>query len=644
MFSEIKGFPQLKNLVKNAAVLLVFFSLVTQPLIAQEQSNFTQFYLNPYLLNSSYAGMDGQPSVSLLYRRQWMTIDGGPSITNVSLHAPLKTRLSAGVNINNDSRGFFNSSTLLFTVAYHIPLYDHGFMRFGLSAGGSWNTVDLSKLEAVNDPALSNILDNNASLAGNAGVSFYHKTFNIGIALPTLFSPAYVTEDAFNVKEVKPFQALLIHASNRFYFNNNKNIFEPYLIYHLNTGLPEQLELAGIFHLNHMVWAGASYKQDFGISALGGIKLQNALAIGASYSIKQSGLDELNSPSFEVSLSYLFGKRKRDAAVYSFVNAEKVKERSQGAASRQKQIEAEQKRRAEVARVKEEQQKAAAEQQKEKERIAAEAAQQKEKERIAAEAQQKDKEGILAKEHEQATIARSEEQKKQTQAELEAQAKMKEEADVKQSVAADKLRQAEADKQKRILAEQEAATIAEQKRLEEEANIRNIEARAQQEREAKEKAEALAMKEKNSQEEQQKMVQEETRQEPDVPVDTLTKSEVLEGGAKGKQADVAEPSRASETPYKGIKHEIVKRGNHPQELSVSEYVVVGQFKSIDNAKHFAGGLRSLGLNTQVGHVTQKNQWYVYVFKTSDTQQARAEHERVSKVFLLRDAWVLTVEP
>jgi len=336
-----------------------------------------------------------------------------------------------------------------------------------------------------------------------------------------------------------------------------------------------------------MVWAGASYKQDFGISALGGVKLQNALAIGASYSIQQSGLDELNSPSFEVSLSYLFGKRKRDAAVYSFVNTEKVKERSQGAASRQaaarqKQIEAEQKRREEVARVKEE--------------------------------QQKDKEGILANEHEQATVARSEEQKKHAQAALKAQAGIKEEADVKKSIEADKLGQAEADKQKRILAEQEAAAIAEQKSLEEEANIRNTEARAQ-EREAKARE-----------------------------TGTDVRPQVEQGSLQKQVAVVREPAHASEAPSRAVRHEIVKSGNHPQELEVAEYVVVGVFRSIENAKHFSDGLRTLGFNAQVGHVSQKNQWYAYVFKASDTQRTRAEHARISKTLQLRDAWLLTVEP
>ena len=93
-----------------------------------------------------------------------------------------------------------------------------------------------------------------------------------------------------------------------------------------------------------------------------------------------------------------------------------------------------------------------------------------------------------------------------------------------------------------------------------------------------------------------------------------------------------------------VRHEVVKRGDHPDELAASEYVIVGVFKSLANAKHFSDGLRSLNFNTRHGYLTPKELWYVYILKTNDIDRARAEQARVSKLFLLRDAWLLTVEP
>jgi type IX secretion system PorP/SprF family membrane protein len=324
---------------------------------AQDQTNFTQFYLNPYLINASYAGIDGQASVSLLYRNQWSTINGGPRISNLSLHVPVNKRTSVGFSVTNDKKGLLDNSALLLTFGYNVPLEDHAFLRFGISGGGSWNTVDLQKLEGINDPAMSNLLNNNASLAGNAGISIHLKSFHAGVSLPVLFEPSYVSTDAFSVTEVKPFESLILHVSNRFYFNKNKNVFEPYAVYRMVSGLPPQFEVAGIVHLNHVIWAGGSYKQDFGISALGGIKVKNILAIGGSYSLKNSGMNELNSPSYEISLGYLLGKHKKDAPVYSFVNTVKEKKKkgtgksaSEMIAEKHRQDELARKKREELAR------------------------------------------------------------------------------------------------------------------------------------------------------------------------------------------------------------------------------------------------------------------------------------------------------
>lgn len=295
---------------------------------AQDQTNFTQFYVNPYLYNPSYAGIDGQPALSIIYRKQWMTIDGGPTIANFSLQGPITPRASWGLSVTNDSKGLLNNSSLLLTFGYNIPLAEHSFIRFGISAGGAWNMVDMAKLESIStDPALEHVLDNNASLAGNAGISFHIKSFQLGASMPTIFAPSYFSADAFSVTEIKPFESLIINASNRVYFGDDKFVFEPYALYRMNADLPPQFEVAGVLHLNHVVWLGGSYKEDFGISALAGIKVKNALAIGGSYSLQNSGTNELNSPSFEVSLTYLLGKRKKDAPLYSFVNTVKEKEK-----------------------------------------------------------------------------------------------------------------------------------------------------------------------------------------------------------------------------------------------------------------------------------------------------------------------------
>ena len=320
-YSFIAAFLPLMRRSFWSGVILVF---IASSASAQDQTNFTQFYVNPYLYNPSYVGIDGQSALSIIYRKQWMTIEGGPAIANVSLQTPITPRAGFGLSVTNDARGLLNNSSVLLTFGYNVALAEKSFLRFGISGGGTWNTLDMAKLESLSgDPALANILEKNASLTGNAGISLHIKTFQLGASMPTIFEPSYMSDSEFSITEIKPFQSIIINASNRFYFGEDKHIFEPYALYRINGDLPSQWEAAGILHLNHLVWFGGSYKQDFGISGLAGLKVKNALAIGASYSLQNSGANELNSPSFEVSLNLLLGSRKKNAPVLSFVNTVK---------------------------------------------------------------------------------------------------------------------------------------------------------------------------------------------------------------------------------------------------------------------------------------------------------------------------------
>src|SRR5260221_14119905 len=257
----------------------------------QDISNFTQFFINPYTLNPSYAGVEGRTALFAGYRKQWSAIDGAPVITNFSLHTPLNKTLNFGMALASDKRGITQVSSGMVTIGYTAVIDNTTSIRFGLSAGYGSNSEDLSTASATvtSDPALKTLLSNNSFLIGNAGVSFHKSTFHGGISMPNIFQPVYLSKDAFNVTALKPFQSIVIHASNRFYSNKDQTVFEPYLIYRLNNGLPSQLEAAAVVHLQHVMWVGESYKQQFGISGLLGFKIQNQFAVGFSYSIKNGG-------------------------------------------------------------------------------------------------------------------------------------------------------------------------------------------------------------------------------------------------------------------------------------------------------------------------------------------------------------------
>lgn len=309
------------------SVYILFVSALATPSFAQDYHNFVQFYINPALINPSLTGSDGKSALYIAYKKQWVGIEGAPSIANVSLQTALQNKVNLGFHVNNEERGVINTSSFLITGGYTIPLQNESMFRFGFSLGASWNQVRLDELNfgVPGDPVQANLLTNNFQLLGNAGISYHSKTFHLGASIPNILQPVYLTKDPFSVAEVTPFESVIFHGSYRIYFGNDQNVFEPYVLYRYNQTLPSQLEVAGVLHIQNKIWLGGSYKQDFGISGLGGFKVNKQLAVGYSYTLKNIGLNELNKPSHEIHLALLFGEKKKNIPAYSFVDTEKEK-------------------------------------------------------------------------------------------------------------------------------------------------------------------------------------------------------------------------------------------------------------------------------------------------------------------------------
>ena len=136
--------------------------------------------------------------------------------------------------------------------------------------------------------------------------------------------------------------------------------------------------------------------------------------------------------------------------------------------------------------------------------------------------------------------------------------------------------------------------------------------------------------EEEKREEKQEVVQEPVKEVPAIQAEV--KPEV--------PPVVEEPVKAPEP-----RHEIVKKGAHPDELQNGNYVVVGAFKSRTNAARYSYMLRDRGHENSFGFASEKNVYYVFVFSSGDLEEARGVRNQYRSIadFQFPDSWVLTVE-
>jgi len=304
----------MKKIVLFCVIVAISYSLA-----GQTYTGFTQFFVNPYIINPSYAGIEGRPFAALTYRNQWVGIADSPKIYNLTFHTPVKAGLSLGGNISNDRRGILNTSELKMTTGYTVSVTRNTALRFGLSIGAAFENLDLERADNPDDPALLQAAGNSASLTGNAGISLTSGPFQLGIAIPRIFKYKALNTQTFNVQPFDAFESILFNTSYRFQLPDPRFFIQTDLLYRLNNALPDQWEAAFSVYMHDLVWIGGSYRQSFGYSAFGGVNLAQKFGIGYGYSIKPSDEAKITQPTHEIQLLFSFGKRKKRYAANSFV-------------------------------------------------------------------------------------------------------------------------------------------------------------------------------------------------------------------------------------------------------------------------------------------------------------------------------------
>jgi type IX secretion system PorP/SprF family membrane protein len=582
--------------------LFFLLCLLSAGSYAQDITNFSQFFINPYSINPSYAGIEGRPAMFLGYRKQWADIEGAPTTSSFSFHAPTTFGLNYGLNLSNQTAGILNTSAAMVTLGYSLAMDKHNFIRFAISGGAAYNGIDLSVFDELTDPdpVAVEALDKNMYLIGNAGISFHFKSVHFGASIPTMFTPAYVSKDAFSVTEVKPFQSLIIHASNRFYFAKDKHVFEPYLVYRMNQDLPSQMEAAAVVHLNHVLWFGGSYKQDFGISALGGLKIQNFFLIGGSYSLKNTGMNELNSPSFEIQLSYIFGAKKKDIPVYSFVNTVKEKEKKKAMPPARPSAPI-------IAGTTQPQQ-----------------TQQKppvmpEVQTPPAQQQQQTKPPVQQPEQKPVTPPIQQPEQKQVQQQP-TQPIVQQQPPPVQQVKPPVQQPEQKPVQQTppvVVTQQPAQQVTTQPPVQQAPPKRHDGG-------PRLKTEVFSI---------DIPAYDTARHEEEARLSRLDEHSADPDEHHGDDPDAHANSE---------RHEYARRGSTKEDLKPGDYVVAGVFKTSSSADRYADGLNKLGFKAEYARVSEKNMWCVYIVSAKNINEAKAERDNFRKMKIFRDAWLLTV--
>ncbi len=301
-------------------LLWIVFSALHITAFAQEPPVYSQFFINPYIYNSAYAGVDGHTVISAMYRQQWTGLSGAPALSHVTFHTPLQGGLGIGAFAFNERQSVLSTSGIKGTVSYLANFDRKHWLRFGLSLGAGSDQLDMDELDNPFDPAFANLADNSFYAIGDFGVTYHSGNFNFGVSLPDLFGRDIITQDSFERIDFKPYENVFIKANYHLGFLNDDFVWEPHLLYRYSGESADQYEIANIIHVAHHIWFGASWRQDAGLVGLFGIKVKEKLAIGYAFELGDSEVNSFTGQTHEVHIGFHLGSKKEHAEhVSSFI-------------------------------------------------------------------------------------------------------------------------------------------------------------------------------------------------------------------------------------------------------------------------------------------------------------------------------------
>lgn len=330
---------------------LIIAQLCCFAAVAQTKPSYTQYVLNNYILNPAVTGIENYTDVKISHRNQWTGIDGAPTTTYISLHAPinksdLRTTATSfevpgenprgsqywenytapsphhgiGMMAVNDKSGYINRWSVAASYAYHKPLGVRTTLSAGINAGISSVSLDRSKINWAsldpNDPAIGYANGELKKIKPEvgAGLWLYSKDYFAGISVLNIV-PGKVKFAAENDNASYYEPNYFLTAGYRFLLGEEFNLIPSLMLQYWQPQLLGVHANAKLQYLDKF-WLGGSYRYGdliSGYSGMAGVNVSNTMNISYAYEIATTNrLRAYTGNTHEIMVGFTLGNKYGD--------------------------------------------------------------------------------------------------------------------------------------------------------------------------------------------------------------------------------------------------------------------------------------------------------------------------------------------
>jgi type IX secretion system PorP/SprF family membrane protein len=291
----------------------IFFSVIIlssfMELKAQQDMMFSQYMFNMLSVNPAYAGSRDVISLTSLYRRQWVNVEGAPRIMTFTADAPFKNeKMGIGLQAFSDRVGEFSTTGVFASGAYRLRL-KKGMLAMGLQAGFYQFKADLTGVQLSRDNSYDQAFATNVSKTlPNFGTGAYYNSdrYYIGVSLPHIVNNKLFKKSDTVVSTAKLSRHVFIIGGYVFPLSVDVKLKMSTLIKFV-PGAPVQADLNGNVWFFDKLAVGLSYRTSGALVGMLEVQATPQFRFGYSYDGNLGKSRKSLRGSHEIMVRYEFG-------------------------------------------------------------------------------------------------------------------------------------------------------------------------------------------------------------------------------------------------------------------------------------------------------------------------------------------------
>ncbi|MBY8964061.1 PorP/SprF family type IX secretion system membrane protein, partial [Flavobacterium sp. D11R37] len=155
------------------------------------------YMYNMNVINPAYAGSKENLAFGLLYRAQWVDVEGAPTTGTFSGHSPVGKNVGLGLSAIVDEIGPVTETNVYADFSYTLNLGGEHRLALGIKAGATFHDVGLYSeigngfVPQPGDPAFQENVNNTYFNVG-AGFFYYTNNYYLAFSVPNMLKSKHL--------------------------------------------------------------------------------------------------------------------------------------------------------------------------------------------------------------------------------------------------------------------------------------------------------------------------------------------------------------------------------------------------------------------------------------------------------------------